>query len=77
MTASVPRAGSSARTRGGICIACTPEDCDRLLVLALEAGVPAKVVGEVGGDAVRLGPATIGLETLRNAHEGALPQLLD
>ncbi len=58
-------------------LACPAEDSDRLLVLALETGVPLRVVGEAGGDAVTLGTATIPLATLREAHTNALPQLLD
>ncbi|MGF1554218.1 MAG: phosphoribosylformylglycinamidine synthase subunit PurL [Paracoccaceae bacterium] len=43
---------------------------------ALEAGVPAMVVGAAGGEAVTLGGESVGLGALREAHEGALGRLM-
>ncbi|MDB5475691.1 MAG: phosphoribosylformylglycinamidine synthase [Phenylobacterium sp.] len=45
-----------------------------LLAVAEAAGVPARVVGEAGGDAIAApGLFSLPLETLREAHEGWLP----
>jgi phosphoribosylformylglycinamidine synthase subunit PurL len=63
--------------QGRYLLACPPEDVERLLARAVEAAVPLRVAGTVGGDALRLGEATVGLAALRDAHEGALPRLLD
>jgi phosphoribosylformylglycinamidine synthase len=63
--------------QGRYLLAAAPEDSDRLLVMALEAGVALRVAGEVGGEAVRLGNATVSLAALRAAHESGLPRLLD
>ena len=52
-------------------------DVDRLLARAVEAAVPLRVVGAAGGAEVRLGDAAVALAALREAHEGALPRLLD
>jgi phosphoribosylformylglycinamidine synthase subunit PurL len=49
-----------------------------LLGLAAERGVPARVVGEAtASEAVVLGTVEVGLDALRQAHEGALPALLE
>ncbi len=63
--------------QGRYLIACPAEDVDRLLARAVEAAVPLKVVGVAGGAEVRLGAAAVSLAALREAHEGALPRLLD
>ena len=63
--------------QGRYLVAAAAEDSDRLLVMALETGVPLKVVGEAGGAAVRLGEAAVPLASLRAAHDGGLPRLLD
>jgi phosphoribosylformylglycinamidine synthase len=47
---------------------------DALLAVAEAAGVPARVIGEAGGDAIAVaGVFSLALETLRTAHEGWLP----
>ncbi len=51
-------------------------DAGALLVRADAAGVPAQVVGRVGGAAVALGPESVPLADLRAAHEGAIPRLM-
>ena len=43
---------------------------------AAAAGVALRVVGSVGGAALRLGAAEVSLEDLRHAYEGALPRLM-
>ena len=63
--------------QGRYLVAAAAEDSDRLLVMALETGVPLKVVGGAGGAAVRLGEAAVPLASLRAAHDGGLPRLLD
>jgi phosphoribosylformylglycinamidine synthase subunit PurL len=53
-------------------------DKGALLGLAAERGVPARVVGEAtASEAVVLGTVEVGLDALRQAHEGALPALLE
>ncbi len=51
-------------------------DADALLALAAEAGVPAVVLGAVGGDRLRLGPVDVAVEGLRDVYESALPAAL-
>ena len=51
-------------------------DADALLALATETGVPATVLGPVGGDRVRLGPVDLTVAELRDVYEGALPAAL-
>jgi phosphoribosylformylglycinamidine synthase len=63
--------------QGRYLIAAPADDVDRLLARAVEAAVPLKVVGIAGGAEVRLGDAPVNLATLREAHEQALPRLLD
>ncbi|MBS0334815.1 MAG: phosphoribosylformylglycinamidine synthase subunit PurL [Proteobacteria bacterium] len=47
---------------------------DALLAAAEAAGVPARIVGEAGGDVIaRPGLFSLSLEKLRTAHEGWLP----
>ncbi len=49
-------------------------DADRILAEALQAGIPAQIVGETGGDALTLGEETpISLSSLSAVHEGWLP----
>jgi phosphoribosylformylglycinamidine synthase subunit PurL len=48
---------------------------ERLLALAAEAGVKARVVGRAGGGRVVLGETSLPLGALRRAHAGALPAL--
>lgn len=71
--------------QGRYLLAAAAADSDRLMVMAVEAGVPLRVVGEVGGEVgggvagaeVRLGTSGVGLAALREAHEQGLPRLLD
>jgi phosphoribosylformylglycinamidine synthase len=63
--------------QGRYLIACRSEDVDRLMVRAVEAAVPLRVVGEAGGDVVRLGDRAVALAALERAHAEALPRLLD
>ncbi len=50
-------------------------DAAGLVAAADAAGVPARIVGSVGGAAVRLGAAEVALDRLREAHEGTLARL--
>jgi phosphoribosylformylglycinamidine synthase len=63
--------------QGRYLIACPPEDVDRLLAHAVEERVKLQVVGRFGGGLVTLGASDVPLATLREAHERALPRLLD
>ena len=72
-----PAAWFFGEDQGRYLVAAAAEDTDRLLVMALEAGVPLRVIGEVGGAAVRLGDAEVALDVLGAAHEDGLPRLLD
>jgi phosphoribosylformylglycinamidine synthase len=56
----------------------TSADAGALLAAAEAAGVPAAVIGETGGEALKLpGGAPISLGELRNAHEGWLPAYME
>jgi phosphoribosylformylglycinamidine synthase len=46
------------------------------LAAAARAGVPARVAGEAGGDAVRLGEASLPLATLRAAHREGFARMM-
>ena len=48
-------------------------DAEALIAMARSKGLPAKVVGQVGGDAVVLGSASVALADLRVASDTALP----
>ena len=56
-------------------VAC--DDPGPVLASAAAAGVAARVVGGIGGEAVVLGERDLPLAELRAAHEGCLPRLLD
>ena len=62
--------------QGRYLLACPADDADRLLVRALDAGVPLRVVGEARGGDLVLGESRVGLEALAAAHGGALERLL-
>ena len=62
--------------QGRYLLACPADDVDRLLVRALDAGVPLRVVGEARGGDLVLGESRVGLEALAAAHGGALERLL-
>ena len=62
--------------QGRYLLACPADDVDRLLVQALDAGVPLRVVGEARGGDLVLGESRVGLEALAAAHGGALERLL-
>jgi phosphoribosylformylglycinamidine synthase len=63
--------------QGRYLIACGAEDADRLQVMALDADVPVRVVGEAGGETVKLGGSEVALAALAAAHGEALGRLLD
>ena len=48
-------------------------DAEALITMARSEGLPAKVVGQVGGGAVVLGSASVALADLRVASDTALP----
>ena len=52
-------------------------DAEPVLRDAQKTGVAAQVVGWVEGDALKLGDATVSLDALRAAHDGALPGLMN
>lgn len=57
-------------------VACAPADASAVLAAAADAGVPARMVGAVTGDAVALGAASVPLATLRAAHESGFARLM-
>ena len=48
-------------------------DAEALIAMARSKGLPAKVVGQVGGGAIVLGSASVALADLRVASDTALP----
>ncbi len=60
--------------QGRYLLACA--DSDAVIAAATEAGVPARLVGAAGGEALRLGAASVALSALRAAHEGGFAQLM-
>jgi phosphoribosylformylglycinamidine synthase len=57
-------------------LACPPADAPAVLAAAVDAGVPARRVGSVTGDAVALGATSVPLATLRAAHESGFARLM-
>jgi phosphoribosylformylglycinamidine synthase len=54
-----------------------PDLVEEVIERAKLLGLPARIVGKVGGDAITLkGEPTLSLEALRKAHEGWLPQYM-
>jgi phosphoribosylformylglycinamidine synthase len=52
------------------------KDANAVISAAGEAGVSARRVGEMGGDAVQLGVSQIALADLRAAHEGGFARMM-
>ena len=66
-----------AETPSAVVAAVRPEHVDELLAGAADAGVAAAVIGEVGGDRLRIGESVdISLEAVRSSWERALPDAL-
>ena len=63
--------------QGRYLVACPAAEVDRLLARAVEATVPARVVGAAGGDRVRLGNGSVMLAEVAVVHGGGLGRLLD
>ena len=57
-------------------IACAPDTVATILSAASEAGVPARRVGTVGGDAIVLGEATLPLAEARDIHGRAFGDMM-
>ena len=67
----------SARTRAATCLPPGPSIAEEIAERARLLGLPARIVGKVGGDALTLkGEAALPLAELRKVHEGWLPQLM-
>jgi phosphoribosylformylglycinamidine synthase len=63
--------------QGRYVLAISPASVDAVLAAARDAGVPARLVGRVGGDALKLpGEAPLSLAALRAAHGRWLPELM-
>jgi phosphoribosylformylglycinamidine synthase subunit PurL len=63
--------------QGRYVVATDPDSVLLVIGLAAGADIPARVIGKVGGDALKLpGEAPLMLETLRSAHEGWLPAFM-
>ncbi len=63
--------------QGRYLLAARPEAVPALEARARAAGVPLGVVGEVGGDAVRLAGAEVALDDLQRRHRRGLSDLFD
>jgi phosphoribosylformylglycinamidine synthase len=63
--------------QGRYLLAATPDDADRLLVMAVEAKLPLQVVGTAGGTAIRLGADEVALDEIGRLHADALGRLFD
>jgi len=58
-------------------ITCSTQNADQIVRDAKSAGIPSKIIGIVGGDALNINDfATISLEELRSAHEDWLPNYM-
>jgi phosphoribosylformylglycinamidine synthase len=64
--------------QGRYVVAAAPDEVPRILREASKAGIPARVVGKAGGDALKLaGEAPLSLQALRSAHDRWLPRYMD
>jgi len=54
----------------------TTRNAEALLAAAAEAGVPARAIGQTGGDAIIVGTMRVAVAELRRAHERFLPELM-
>jgi phosphoribosylformylglycinamidine synthase II len=61
---------------GRAVVSCAPGSERELRAMARAVGVPARLLGAVGGDVCTLGGASITLDTARDAYEDALPRRL-
>jgi phosphoribosylformylglycinamidine synthase len=62
--------------QGRYLVACAPEALAAVLAEAASAGVPARAVGRVTGDAVVLGGASVPLVALAEAHGTGFARLM-
>ncbi len=62
--------------QGRYLVACRPEACDALVDAALEAGVPVRDAGRVGGATVRLGGSEVLLDELAEVHRTGFARLM-
>ncbi len=76
-TALGPAAWFFGEDQGRYLLACAPAAVERLQALAAASGVSLRVVGAVGGDTIRLGGGSVGLDAVRAAHDGCLARLFD
>jgi phosphoribosylformylglycinamidine synthase len=53
-------------------VSCDPSATDRLMTMASEMGVPARVIGTAGGSEMAFGPGSLDLGAARDAYEGSL-----
>ena len=60
--------------QGRYLLSCT--DADAVIAAAGESGVTGRRVGEMGGEAVRLGESQVALADLRAAHEGGFARVM-
>jgi len=58
-------------------VSCAPDGLDALLAAASDSGVPATVVGRVGGDRLDFGTFSVSLEDAKTLYETSLPALMD
>lgn len=62
--------------QGRYLLACAPKDAMALMDAAAEAGVAARQVGTMEGDALILGGASVPMARLREAHEGGFARMM-
>ncbi len=77
-TVSAPGGDSAAswfgEDQGRYLLAASPDKADEILRRAAQAGLPVALIGETGGDSLRLGAAApVPVRDLREAHEGWMP----
>jgi phosphoribosylformylglycinamidine synthase len=72
----LPQAWFFGEDQARYLLACAEADAGAVLAEAAAAGVPAARVGRAGGEAVALGPSTVALAALREAHETGFARLM-
>jgi phosphoribosylformylglycinamidine synthase II len=75
---SLAHAAWFGEDQGRYVVAAAPDEAGRIVDEARKTGIPARVLGRSGGDALKLaGEAPLSLASLRTAHERWLPRFMD
>ncbi len=73
-----PEAALFGESASRAVVSCRQSDRGELLSLAERSGVPARMIGETGGDRIRIAPGVdVGLSEAHDVWAGTLPEALE